>query len=180
MAELDIKLYPKVKVERSLVFERHLLAGPQNRAPNSGHPNQVRRTLPSQQTSVPIGARGRKRKTIVLLFVGCAPNPDGRLQYATPPINQQASVLVDQQPSNLDNRQVANDLPTSPPPRQPAKRTYARASSTPYASMVRHRPRGLSFPAPDELVTDPSPNESSIDIAFGDFGRLHYDTSDTE
>lgn len=166
-----------MKIERSLVFERHLLVGQQG-SQNARRPKQAHLALPPQPTGVPIGARGRKRKTMVLLSVVCAPNPDGRRQYATPPIYQQASGMSYQQTTNSENRQVNTSTSSL---RQPAKRTYARASSTPFASStVRQRPRALSFPAPDESVTNPSPNESLIDVDFVGFGRLHYDSSDTE
>lgn len=179
VAALDIKLYPKVKIERNLAFERHLLANPKG-LQNDFRRNLSRRTLPPEQTSIPIGARGRKRNTITLLSVVCVPNPDGRRQYAMPPNHQTASGLSHHQPTNLDNPQVNNEATL--PSHQPAKRTYARASSTPNASStLRHRPRVLSFPAPDELsVTDLSLNESSVDVDFVEFGRLHYDTSETE
>lgn len=61
---------------------------------------------------------------------------------------------------------------------QPAKRTYARASSTPFPTTpARLRPRVLSFSLADESNKE----DSSIEVSFdGNMGRLHYDTSDTE
>lgn len=125
---LNVSLFPKVKVGRSLAFERHLLTGPQ--APRAAP------LVPNRISNVPIGARGRKRKTI--MYVGVVPNPDGR-KLATP-AHQQAPESPIHQPANLDGHQNANESGSQV--RQPAKRTYARAGSTPFPSgSVNHRPR---------------------------------------
>lgn len=163
--ELQVSLFPKVKVERSLALERHLLTQPQENGPN-----QARRSLPAQALrvckNVPIGARGRKRKT--LQFIGCAPNPDGRqLKQPVPssPVRQQepeSSV----QPANRTNVRAKSTQNASvlvdhlgSPFYQPAKRTYSRATSTPFAGA----------------------NETSLNVTFDEsFGRLHYDSSDSE
>lgn len=170
-----------MKIDRSLNLERYLLNGPQS-ANQSRRPVQLRTF-----NNVPIGARGRKRR--VLIFIGITPNPDGR-QMKTPPVAlqvcqpaprspvRQPTNLDGRQATNLDARQTSNELTSTV--HQPARRTYARATSTPLVN-VNHRPRFLSFPAPDESISNVNPNEVSINVDFSEeFGRLHYDTSDTE
>lgn len=160
-------------MERSLALERHLLAGPQS-TPNST--NQDRRIVQLKTCkTVPIGARGRKRKTV--MFIGITPNPDGR-QLTTPP---PPALQVRQQTPGPSFRQPSNQTANEPGPSQPAKRTY-RAASTPYASANhRTRARVLSFALPDESLIDLNSNEESLHVEFNEtFGRLHYDTSDTE
>lgn len=170
-----------MKIERSLAFERHLLAGPQVTPKGT---NQVRPSIAPVRKNIPIGARGRKRNTV--MFIGITPNIDGR-QLTTPPVRQQTSgPLVRQQTPGplvrqpvLVGRQTANQ-PISPI-RQPAKRTYGRATSTPFASVsANHRPRLLSFPAPDKTLLIDNANDESLRIEqFDDtFGHLHYDSSE--
>lgn len=204
--ELEISLFPKVKVGRSLALERYLLNQPQG---VQNGPSKSRRSTPAQALrvckNVPIGARGRKRK--IIQYIGCAPNPDGR-QLKQPvssvPVRQQEPKSSVQRPANFNGRQNANEPTTSQPAKrtnaratstphasvlvnqlgspfsQPAKRTYSRATSTPYAS-ASHRPQDLSFALPDESLLNAGPNEPSLHVDFDEtFGRLHYDSSDTD
>lgn len=154
-------------------FERHLLREREvpEAVSRAYHPVHQKPALLKNPKKVPIGARGRKSKTI--LFIGITPNPDGQQ-------NRNAPVSPDPQQAPLN-------LPVSPV-RPPAKRTYARATSTPFATVgtSNHRPRGLSFPLPDELNESVVPqssnaNDTLLDIDFdAAFGYLHYDSSDSE
>lgn len=86
--QLGVSLFPKVKIERSLSFERYLLIGPPKNGPSNNARTQVRRSVPVQLQrckDIPIGARGRKRKTFI--YFGVKPNPDGRqLNVQTPSV----------------------------------------------------------------------------------------------
>lgn len=171
IAELGVSLYPKVRIVRDLGLERFLLLGSIRNA-------QVRRPhpIPKKIKTVPIGARGRKRGTL-LLSIGLTPNLDGRPVLQQPPANIQAPVRQIQAPSTAN---VATQ-------RVPAKRTYGRVTSTPFANRpaVVYRPRFLSFPLPDEsdesTVQYITAEDTSLNIDPDEsFGRLQYDKSDSE
>lgn len=191
-----ISVHPKVKIERNLAFERFLLVGPQ------GTSNIVRHTAPAKKkASIPIGARGRKR-SIVLLTIGLTPNLDNHIRQNPAPSTSLAkpakpskSLAKPATPSTplaksaippSTDRQIpsSNAVAPSSTNRQPAKRTYSRATSTPFPkSTAIHRPRGVSFPLLNDessmstLVAD----DTSLAFQFDEtFGRLHYDTSDSE
>lgn len=181
---LGISLFPKVKIGRSIALERHLMAGPGTS--NNTTQNRIAPCLKTVR-NVPINARGRKRKTV--MFIGITPNVDGQgiVRQQTPgpsavvtPSGNQNSAADNSSPgpSNLDGRQVADE----PPVRGPAKRTYGRAASTPLVQSVGHpRPRVLSFPAVDESFTSTIQNDEAVNLQFDEtFGRLHFDSSDSE
>lgn len=191
VSRLGITLYPKVKIERCKDFERFLLVGPQN---VSVAKNQIRRSVPvtlKKCKDVPIGARGRKRKT--LMFIGINANPDGR-RFLQPPASASRTPMVQPATPNLNVRQLtpasASRAPMVQPATpesssfQPAKRTYARASSTPFPTgTINHRPRVVSFPLLDDSPVAPVGNvtDTSLEVNFDDtFGCLHYDSSESD
>lgn len=116
--------------------------------------------LKQRVANVPFGARGRKRNTLNLMYIGCSPNPDNR-PCPGPPL-----VEIVQPTFN-----------------QPAKRTYARVASAPAPASASSYNR-----EPDEISTSPANHLLSIaeslptiNIDFdADFGRLNYSSdSDT-
>lgn len=88
-----VTFVPKVKLIRDIGLEKFVLKEPSAQPINQrrvtlGAPNQyqpkkiVQRRATNVQLksvkSVPFGARGRKRRTVNVLYIGIAPNPDGR------------------------------------------------------------------------------------------------------
>lgn len=188
IAELGVSLYPKVKILRDLSFERYLLVGPSNsraqassnsRAQASSNSRaQVRRPVPIPN-AVPFGARGRKRTTWKpIMFIGqVTPNLDG---------NKMPPASANAQAPNMSPVRTPQPQPqplSKPKPfAAPAKRTYARATSTPFVNRpaLVHRPRGLSFPVPFEPPANltASADDISINIDFDkSFGCLRFDSS---
>lgn len=161
VAKLEVVLNPKVKIVRNLDFEKYLLRGQPN---DQSSRSVVPRTQPiAKKTKIPIGARGRRRKTI--MYIGLNPNLDGRTNAQNQTVESKSS----------------SPSPDPPVRQQPAKRTYARATSTPFASVSVHRPRGLSFPLPDEsTLSNVETDESRCEMTFFDgIGQLRY-SSDSE
>lgn len=162
----NICLDPKVKIVRNLAMEKTILKNP------AGPIIQRRVTFDTRSTKgptmlkkvskVPFGARGRKRQTVSIAFIGLQPNPDGR---------------------NLAVAGTSALVQTIP-----ARRTYARAKSTPPAIVAQ--PSSSSSP----MVTQPTTVEPDIDLntlstRFEDMtleensfdsllGNLHYSSSE--
>lgn len=159
----SISLGIKVKIVRDYDLEKFLLETPLNRPNNERN----RMFIPIRQntSNIPFGVRGRKRKTINLVVIGVAPNPDNRLLRA---------------PTMSDGTE----------PKMPARRTYERLKSTPAAKVnegggKRTQARLLSMPLhPDSssmnLLTDES-STKSIDLNLDmEFGSLRFSESDSE
>lgn len=180
IANLNIKVFPKIKVQRDLDLERYLIIGlPANQPAQASvrQPAQakVRQPVKKNKATIPIGARGRKRETIE--FRGIVVNPDARK-------------LTQQKSSGSSIQMVrtsANELPSSsesfvPIYYQPGHRTYARVASTPFAkSKNNHRSRGVSYPLPEDPLVLPNvtdTDEHLMTFPFDEnFGRLQYDAS---
>lgn len=147
---------------RDFDLERYLLIG----TPQPLNSAQVRRPVPKKKV-LPFGARGRKR---TIMFIGLKPNLDGHKTVPPPETLARTSLIPE-----------TSALTPPVSPIRPAKCTYRRATSTPFANRPAHRPRAFSTPYPREPV-DSTADDTSANIDFDDasFGRLHYDTSDTE
>lgn len=110
--------------------------------------------------NVPFGARGRKRKTLNVIYIGLQPNPDGR------------NLVV---PDRSDDSVVT--------PATPGRRTYARAMSTPLhlpstagvASASSEPVNDLNIASVEE--TDTTFEFDSI-VEGSDVGILHYSSSE--
>lgn len=73
--DLNICLTPKVGITRDLALEKHLLEQPAKIVQR----RQTTQVALKIAKNIPIGFRGRKRRSIQLLFIGIQPNPDGRM-----------------------------------------------------------------------------------------------------
>lgn len=84
IANLNIKVFPKIKVQRDLDLERYLIIDPPANQPaqaNVRQPTQanvlqpaqsnVRQPVKKNKTTISIGARGRKRKTTQMFRYSC-------------------------------------------------------------------------------------------------------------
>lgn len=106
---------------------------------------------------VPFGARGRKRRTLNVLFIGIKPNPDGRK-------------LVHQ----------VNFVACTAGETTPRGRTYARAMSTPLPKTIDFTPPSTE-PANDLNISPIDAESTTYDADSFDFssmGNLHYSSSE--
>lgn len=185
---LNIKVFPKIKVQRNLAFERHLIAGTpannrrlepaSNRRPEQAvaiRPEQanLRQPVHKNKAIIPFGKRGSKRETRkTIQFRGLIVNPDSR--QTKPPTTSGSTIQT-------VNASVREPMVL----RQPAKRSYAIATSTPLAKLtLNHRARGDSYPLPAEppvLRNITNPDENQFFQVNDNFESLRYDAlSDSE
>lgn len=164
---------PKVKIVRNLGLDKYILRQPsaasitQRRAthvppnPSNNQPKKIeqrRATGPAMLKSigsVPFGARGRKRQTVNLLYVGIKPNLDGHENGVKPIANSIATAADETSTIAVGSAVLPTPLTSTP------------LSST---SAARHTIQPASF------------DESSLIIDFDSFemsmGRLAYSSSD--
>lgn len=160
----NISLNPKVYITRDKKLEAYLMTKP-------GKVIDRRQTAAQSRASrIPIGARGRRRSTI--MFVGLTPNVDGKKTVRAPIL-----------PTNTVARNNFSQIPRPPtPPRRTSN--YGRAQ-TPGPSNPRFQSTPISLAPANDLLMPPNEDDSTVSIDFdGSFlGSLHYsasDTSDTE
>lgn len=161
-----ISFDPKVKVVRDIALDKHILKKPSAKVINRRLTTVGLVSTPTTMkkgkkvTQVPFGARGRKRKTLNIAFIGLQPNPDGRKLVAD----------------------------TSSFPIAPGRRTYSRAHSTPLqqttSAELQSSTSSLAEPSSNLVVSPRDAKaedttlelfEASLDsLEAGGFGRLHY------
>lgn len=184
---LGLSFTPKVRIARDFYFEKFMLQNP-SRPKNRVAPVQLRQSF----ANIPIGVRGRKRKTMNVVFIGVAPNPDGRVLSSGVAkqclgLSSVPSSLPTQIPSHpiVSNSVEQTQLVSETLFTKPAKRTYGRLMSTPFWSSAkannelgkRSQARLVSAPLPQVadnhlLVFDKSTSSVDIDLD-SNFGRLH-------
>lgn len=151
-----------VKITRNIPLEKLILKNPAGRLINrrntvaTGTP-KGRPTLKSI-TNIPIGARGRKRKTISLAYIGLQPNPDAR-NLVRP----------------ADNSAV--DIQT------PRRRTYRSMSTPQLIPVPEDEPASVEAATaePDLRVSPVNEAETTFDFDLFDssiVGNLHYSSSE--
>lgn len=164
----NISVDTKVEIVRDISLEKTLLR-------NTGRIIQRRNTTTASSVkgptalktvnNIPFGARGRKRKTTNVVYIGLQPNPDGRNLVGTPSVNSDAV--------------AAQYLKITP-----GRRTYARAMSTPLPSTTTAEDASTtSEPVIDLEVSVIDEQNTTFDlhsiIDGSDVGNLHYSSSES-
>lgn len=191
-----------MKVARDYDFEIFLFETPEvPPKPRQNPPVQFLQKF----SKVPIGARGRKRKTVNIVFIGVKPNPDNRLltpkpvQPAEPAKRTNQILLSAPLPRNTNASDKVGRRDARLMSVQPAKRTYQRLPSTQLRSNTkpsdkverREEARLMSTPlttaqaaakTTDHLLSsDESASKSNLDVDFEmNLGRLCYSDSDSK
>lgn len=176
----NVSFDPKVIIARDLELERYILhqatAMPinQRRATQTVQNHQPKKIVHRRDTvavtlknvtSIPFGARGRKRGTSNLIFIGTNPDPDGH-QTKNVPIQSETNT-----PKTYAARSVASAA------RSVARDSIAPAipvTSTPLASKSRHEIQPIPFDLSSDLST--TIDMDSLDMSV--MGRLAYSSSD--
>lgn len=178
----------KLNVVRNEGLEKYILTKPKmltliyRRATVDQRPASLR-----TPAKIPIGARGRKRCTMNVLYIGIQPNPDGRkivqpTQVAKKP--QLAKSVAGFSDGRLMNSPIAktpmNVVGPSGKPK-PALRTYGRSASTPLLDRPTFQ---HSVVSPDaSLIVSPTsdPDTQQIVVNLTEaMGRLHFSSSESE
>lgn len=188
----NISFDPKINIVRDLGLEKGILSRPSNRIGSRRHTEDTRPKSTVAMKNVPIGARGRKRRTVNVLYLGFSPNLDGRTltRISQQQSNVQIAPNVDgpnltqtplQQSNGQSGDQLAQSsaltsiLPSTSGNRQStpvATRTYSRARISPF--------RRLTFsPSPPTNVCIESADDTTIEILDDvSMGSLHYESSE--
>lgn len=152
----NISFRPKITIVRNLGMEKAILANPagpiiRRRITIAIRPIGAPKTL-KKVSDVPFGARGRKRRTINVAYIGIQPNPDGR------------------------NLIAASVQPT------PGRRTYARASSTPLATPTTTDNQQPTVESAIDLNVSAVPAQSvTLENSFDSLmGSLKYSDDDSD
>lgn len=160
----NISFDPKILVVRNMALERQILNPHQSAAPIHRRRNTV--ATFKKVANIPFGARGRKRQTTNIAYVGIQPNPDGRK-------------LVTQTPNNAAS--------TSSGVAAPKMRTYARSKSMSLPSGPTTMSQENAMPSQSQTIDEPTssnaPNNSTFDFDSFDsttMGRLNYSSSDSD
>lgn len=152
-----ISVNSSVKIDRNLGLEKLMLEKSAARIiDRRATVNTGRAVVLKQNTSIPFGARGRKRQTSSLLFIGLQPNPDGRQLVVAGPSTGNVELNI-----------------------TPGRRTYSRATSTPMPSAPL--PSADSQPSLVELMNNSTcdAQDTTIEPSFDStFGFLHYSSSE--
>lgn len=163
----SISVEAKVKIVRHVGFEKAMI---KNAAPKIIDRRITVSSRPSRPvtlkkvTQVPFGVRGRKRKSANVVFIGLKPNPDG---------------------CKFDVAGSASGPSNDPGPSGivPARRTYARATSTPLpqansqltsATISQSVLTAFHLASIDEITFD----DSSVSFDTSGFGQLYYSSSE--
>jgi len=212
----NVSMNLKIRIVRNMTLESYLLSQPsqvvqrrQTVATETAQPSKVvqrRQTVAAgtapplsgtARKNIPIGARGRKRKTVNLLFIGMRPNPNGCILSQPQQTTQNGDVTVangrstdptsssmspspqfatpPSPPSATTSRQTTPRTPTSRPSAPPL-RSYGRPS-TPF--------KQLTFsPSPPSNVSPAMTNKDDTTLMFDEmlcsspsFGSLRYAAS---
>lgn len=181
--ENKVSFGPKAIIVRDIGFEKFILkrqAAPiiQRRATVAAGNEKAK------NKNIPFGARGRKRTTISIAYVGIQANPDGRKLGGPRTYARAQSLSLPSGSSAIQTpNQLANKTPSNPNGGKMAQpRTYARAQSTslPSGSTTIQTPNPLT-----NITTSPNPNataDTTLELDTFDspfMGRLNYD-SDSE
>lgn len=184
---------PKVKIVRDLELERYILqqataqpttqpaARPiterratqnvQNHQPKKiGHRRDTARVTLKNVTSIPFGARGRKRGTANLIFIGTNPDPDGHQIKNDVPIQSETNT-----PKTYAARSVASvarSLASAALLHRDSIAPAIPVTSTPMATTSRHEIQPIPFDLSTTIDMD------SLDMSV--MGRLAYSSSSDE
>lgn len=218
----SVVINPKLKIPRCMALEKYILKQPskivdrrqtvatdvRSKAPERNILEKSSKIVERRQTvvtgnsgttkkAVPIGARGRKRRTVNLMFIGITPNPNNRilLQPSTSvngtighssmqpmQLNPQPAIPRSATPRPATTSNPRKTTPEAPTSRQPNSstplRSYGKAPSTPF--------RKLTFsPSPPGNVTEDMPSKDDTTVSFAEicssptFGTLRYSSSST-
>lgn len=177
---------PKVKIVRDLELERYILqqataqpaARPinqrratqnvQNHQPKKiGHRRDTAPVTLKNVTSIPFGARGRKRGTANLIFIGTNPDPDGHQIKNDVPIQSETNT-----PKTYAARSVASAARSLASAALLHRDSIAPVTSTPMATTSRHEIQPIPFDLSTTIDMD------SLDMSV--MGRLAYSSSSDE
>lgn len=184
----------KLNVTRNLGLEKHILSKPAmlttiyHRKTVDERPKTFR-----TPANIPIGARGRKRQTRNILYLGISPNPDRRTITPQKPktpngkkstqvaLKPQAVIAGSSSGCTVPQQQVAKDSACQRGVLQKPLRTYARATSTPLPDRQKVNGSVVSPASPILVQTNDTDSQRiAIDFTTGKMGRLHISSSDLE
>lgn len=156
---------PKIEIVRDINLDKWILNRP------SAAPINLRRVTVQKVVNIPFGARGRKRQTNNISYIGIQPNPDGRVltlsNNATPALRTYARAK-----STTDTSTIPAQNDTSTPSRNDASSQITNGQHADDISLM-----------PSGSTTANASSDSTLDFDSFDLsgmGRLNYSSSDSD